>query len=115
MRAHTQNVLDRAVNKVVSEGGITVVAAAGNEARDTKFNSPARSPDVIAVSAIADSDGKCGGLGRITIGGADDHFANFSNFGSAVDLAAPGVDIISTYNKDEYGLESDNVAWELHM
>ena len=98
--------LDRAVNKVVSEGGITVVAAAGNEARDTKFNSPARSPDVIAVSAIADSDGKCGGLGRTTIGGADDHFANFSNFGSDVDLAAPGVDIISTYNKGDYGLES---------
>jgi subtilisin len=43
---------------------------------------------------------------RITIGGADDHFANFSNFGSVVDLAAPGVDVLSTYNKDDYGLES---------
>jgi subtilisin family serine protease len=100
------NLLDKAVSKVVTEGRITVVVAAGNSERDAKYYSPAHNSDVITVSAIADSDGKCGGLGRMTIGGADDHFANFSNFGPAVDIAAPGVDIFSTYYKNEYALES---------
>jgi subtilisin len=97
--------LDKAVSKAVA-AGVTVVTAAGNSAVDAKSTSPAHNPDVISVSAIADSDGKCGGLGRLTIGGADDRFANFSNFGPSVDIAAPGVDILSTYYRDEYGLES---------
>jgi hypothetical protein len=97
--------LDRAVSRAVA-AGVTVVASAGNSGRDAKFTSPAHNPDVISVSAIADSDGKCGGLGRPTIAGPDDTFANFSNFGPSVTIAAPGVDILSTYYGQEYGLES---------
>ena len=48
----------------------------------------ANHPNVIAVSAIADSDGKCGSEGDSTSGGADDSLASFSNYGPAIDMAA---------------------------
>jgi subtilisin family serine protease len=102
---HKSTLLDKAIERAVNKG-VIVVAAAGNSAIDAKSTSPAGNPAAIAVSAIADSDGRCGGLGRVTIGGHDDTFANFSNFGSSVDVSAPGTDIFSTFIKDEYGLES---------
>jgi subtilisin len=61
---------------------------------------------VIAVSAIADSDGKCGGRGPSTSYGRDDSFASFSNYGSTVDMAAPGVSILSTYKGNSYAYMS---------
>ena len=69
-------------------------------------------PDVITVSAIADKDGKCGGLGPsiwVDAGNMsgladDDTFAQFSNYGSAIDIAAPGVKINSTYPNGTYAL-----------
>jgi subtilisin len=45
-------------------------------------------------------------MGRATYIGKDDTFASFSNFGSVVDIAAPSVDILSTYNGTSYGLDS---------
>lgn len=95
------NALDTAIHNSVA-GGITYVVAAGNSASDANVFSPASNPDVIAVSAIADSDGKCGGLGPPTKYGNDDTFASFSNYGPAVDMAAPGVNIYSTYKGDSY-------------
>ncbi|MCH8298166.1 MAG: S8 family serine peptidase, partial [Chloroflexi bacterium] len=59
--------------------------------------SPANHPDVITVSAMVDTDGIPGGLGSSTSYGADDTFASFSNFGSLINIAAPGVSILSTY------------------
>ena len=88
--------LDVAVQNLISKG-ITFVAAAGNGHSDASTFSPANLNNVIAVSAIADSDGKCGGIGPSTSFGADDTFASFSNYGSIVSLAAPGVNILSTY------------------
>jgi subtilisin family serine protease len=85
--------------------GITFIAAAGNDSSDAANTVPAAYVEVIAVSAIADSDGKPGGLGPppACLGGQlDDHFATFSNFGAVVDLAAPGVCILSTYIGDGY-------------
>jgi hypothetical protein len=102
---HKYSFLDKAVSKAIA-AGVTVVASAGNKHEDVRFTSPAHNPDVISVSAIADSDGKCGGLGRSTMAGADDTLANFSNFGHSVTIASPGVDILSTYNGEEYALES---------
>ena len=56
---------------------------------------PAAYNEVITVSALADTDGKPGALGgnRCFSWGSyddDDSFANFSNYGSDVDIIAPG-------------------------
>ncbi|MFQ5780282.1 MAG: S8 family serine peptidase, partial [Nitrospiria bacterium] len=83
--------------------GVTIVVAAGNEGVDASSSSPANCPDAETVSAIADSDGQAGGLGPLTsFGDPDDSFAFFSNFGSAVDIAAPGEDIFSTWKNGSY-------------
>jgi len=93
--------LNSAVNNAVS-AGITFVTAAGNSGEDASTFSPASNPNVIAVGAIADSDGRCGGLGPATQYGNDDTFATFSNFGPKVTIAAPGVNILSTYYGSSY-------------
>jgi subtilisin family serine protease len=89
--------LHRAVCNTVA-AGVTVVVAAGNYPGGTNAQNgvPAQYPEVITVSAIADSDGKPGGLGPATSAGLDDHRADFSAWGAVVDIAAPGVDTYST-------------------
>jgi subtilisin len=97
----TSSSLNTAITNSV-KAGITYVVAAGNNGKNAASFSPANHPSVIAVSAIADSDGKCGGKGIPTSYGADDRFASFSNYGSVVDMAAPGVSIYSTYKGGTY-------------
>ena len=80
--------LDNAV-LTLAERGILFSIAAGNESQKASLSSPGRvnHPNVFTVSAI-DS------LGR---------FASFSNFGNdVVDLAAPGVAIVSTFSNGRY-------------
>jgi subtilisin family serine protease len=78
--------------------GVVYIAAAGNSAKDAATFSPANHPRVIAVSAMSDGDGQPGGLLDPTCRNAiDDTFADFSNFGTVVDIAAPGVCITSTW------------------
>jgi subtilisin family serine protease len=72
--------LDAAISNLISRG-VTVVVAAGNSTADACTSSPARVPAAIAVAA---SDSR-------------DAFATFSNFGSCVDLEAPGVSITSDW------------------
>jgi subtilisin len=93
--------LDTAIHNSIA-AGITYVVAAGNDGTDASGTSPANHPDVIAVSAIVDTDGKCGGLGSSSSYGKDDYFASFSNYGSKVDMAAPGVSIYSTWKGSSY-------------
>lgn len=71
-------VMDKAVEALVNAGVVTVVAA-GNEGRDACKYSPARVPVALTVGATNSADQQ----------------ASFSNFGSCVDLFAPGVDILS--------------------
>lgn len=72
--------LDSAVTAAVGQG-IHVVVAAGNEAADASTSSPARAPAVITVGATTITD----------------QVASFSNFGTGVDIFAPGQQIISTF------------------
>ena len=117
-----------AIAKSVSKG-IVYVVAAGNEStdvygKDGVFGTgddilPASLPEVAAVSALTDLDGKPGGLGKSTVRFVDDTFANFSNYsrsvvpynpvissGAAIDFAAPGVNILSTYKNGQYYVAS---------
>jgi subtilisin family serine protease len=64
--------------------GIVIVAAAGNTGGSVIF--PAAYPEVIAVSATDQND----------------HIASWSSRGPEVDLAAPGVNIYSTYKGTGY-------------
>jgi subtilisin len=93
--------LNNAIANSVARGVIYVVAA-GNSNIDAANSSPANSPNVICVSATVDTDGLPGGFGPGTAYGADDTFASFSNYGAVVDMAAPGVNILSTYIGSRY-------------
>jgi subtilisin len=102
--------LDTAINNSVA-AGVTFVVAAGNAGEDASLWSPASNPNVISVAAMADSDGKCGALGPQTKYGPDDSLATFSNFGSKVTIAAPGVNIHTTYIGSAYAtLSGTSVA-----
>jgi subtilisin family serine protease len=84
--------------------GLTYVVSAGNDGEEiSSTDIPASYPEVITVSAMADSDGKCGGRGLpLTPSQGDDTFAIFSNFGRAVDIMAPGAAIYSTFLNGGY-------------
>jgi subtilisin len=100
----SSSALDQAIASTVA-AGVTIAVSAGNEALDVSQTSPGGHPDAITVSALADFDGKPGGLLNqgFTYSEADctenqdDSFACFSNFGSGVDIMAPGTKIKSTY------------------
>jgi hypothetical protein len=88
--------------------GVTVMAAACNDASDARICTPGKYPEVISVSAFAEWDGKPGGLGgcRNTpdgFYGCDDRRASFSNYGPTVDIAAIGVGVYSTLFDNRYG------------
>ena len=102
--------LHQAICRVVA-GGITVVAAAANDHHNAAKNIPASYDEVITVSALADTDGKAGGVGgnRCYSWGTydkDDTFANFSNYGGDVDIIAPGKCIMSTIPGARYAYMS---------
>jgi subtilisin family serine protease len=71
--------LDSAVASLVASG-VAVVVAAGNSNTDACTTSPARAASAITVGATAINDSR----------------ASFSNYGSCLDLFAPGANITST-------------------
>jgi len=98
--------MDLAIRKAV-EDGVTFVLSAGNRAIDVNNYHPAGVPEAITVSALADFDGLPGGLGAPTCyTDIDDTLANFSNYGTGVDIIAPGVCIYSTYLDGRYATMS---------
>ena len=107
--------LHNAIIKSVA-AGVTYTAAAGNDGMDASSVFPASFPEVIAVSAIVDTDGKCGGKSSIsTTAGKDDTFASFSNYGSVIDMAAPGVLIKTTTRGSSYTSFSGTSASTAHV
>ena len=71
---------DDAVNRL-SNAGVFVAVAAGNENQDACTKSPARASTVTTVAASTSADAK----------------ASYSNYGSCVDLYAPGSSITSAW------------------
>src|SRR5690606_1367693 len=65
--------------------GILVVAAAGNSGVDAGNTVPAKYPNVMTVANLADYDGQ----------GGNDSLNGTSNYGSVVNIAAPGTQIYS--------------------
>ncbi|KAF8662086.1 hypothetical protein AX16_001196 [Volvariella volvacea WC 439] len=72
--------LDNAV-ATLTAGGVHVVVAAGNSNANAANYSPARAPSAITVGASTIADAR----------------ASFSNYGTVVDVYAPGQDIISSW------------------
>jgi subtilisin len=92
----SSSAMDQAIAGSV-DAGVAYAVAAGNSDADASTHSPANHPDVLTVSALADFDGKAGALGSPTCrNDEDDTLANFSNFGGTIDIAAPGVCILSS-------------------
>jgi subtilisin len=80
------------------DAGVAFAVAAGNSDADANNYSPAAFDNVLTVSALADFDGAPGGLGSPTCRtDQDDTLADFSNWGDAVQITAPGVCILSTF------------------
>jgi subtilisin len=102
-----------AVNK-----GVAFAVAAGNDDDDARNYSPGGFDNVLSVSALADFDGVPGGLGSPTCRtDQDDTLADFSNWGPAVDIAAPGVCIYSTFpiEQGSYGTLSGTSMASPHV
>ncbi|GIV96830.1 MAG: hypothetical protein KatS3mg057_1487 [Herpetosiphonaceae bacterium] len=96
--------------------GVTYVVAAGNETDNAANHVPAAYDEVITVSALADFDGKSGGLGSPTCRtDEDDTFASFSNYGADVDIIAPGVCINSTWKGGGYNTISGTSMASPHV
>ncbi|MFH9471593.1 S8 family peptidase [Streptomyces clavifer] len=75
------SVLDAAVQSAVNSG-ITFAVAAGNESTNASTKSPARVADAITVGSTTSTDAR----------------SSFSNYGSVVDIFAPGSSITSAWN-----------------
>ena len=104
--------LTDAIDGAVS-AGVVFTLAAGNAHKDVSLVFPAGHANAITVSAFEDYDGIPGGLSG---NAEDDTFANFSNYGTGVDIMAPGVAIRSTVpggglgNKSGTSMASPHVA-----
>lgn len=96
LRGGTNLAVDTAVTKSIA-GGVTYAIAAGNgnflgSGVDACRTTPARVPAALTVAATDATDTR----------------AAFSNYGSCVDLFAPGVNIVSAW-----GATTDQSAWKV--
>ncbi|HEY6803449.1 MAG TPA: S8 family peptidase [Pyrinomonadaceae bacterium] len=72
--------LDNAVNNL-SNSGVAIAVAAGNENQNACNTSPARAANAITVGSTTSTDAR----------------SSFSNFGTCVDIFAPGSSIVSSW------------------
>lgn len=88
--------LIEAINEAIADG-LTVVVAAGNSTKDACGFSPANAPSAITVGAMSSSTGK-------------DSISYFSNYGSCVDIFAPGGDFDPATGRTVTPILSANAA-----
>lgn len=81
--------VDSAVQRL-TDAGVTTVVAAGNDSSNACNYSPARAPSAITVGSTTSSDS----------------MSSFSNYGSCVDIFAPGSSITSASNSSNTGSRS---------
>ncbi|MFC9582563.1 S8 family serine peptidase [Streptomyces yangpuensis] len=81
--------LDAAVKRAI-DAGVSFAVAAGNESADAGQGSPSRVPEALTVASSTE----------------DDQQSDFSNFGSVVDLYAPGSEITSAWNDSDTGVKT---------
>lgn len=119
----TSNAISDAIARAVTQGrnglGCVVLASSGNSNLSTAIAFPARDPNVIAVGASNMCDERksgaidttgCFGLivtnlapdltGRVS---CDNESCWGSNYGTGLDIVAPGVSIRTTFGADSYG------------
>lgn len=73
--------LDLAINRLVVDNKVTTVIAAGNSSKDASNYSPSRVENAVIVAAS----------------NPDDSIATYSNYGSVIDVFAPGTNITSDW------------------
>ena len=97
---YTDTAVDNAAINVASLG-IKVAIAAGNSSDDALYYSPARAnhTNIYTVSAMD----------------IFDNFASFSNYGSPVDVCAPGVSVKSTWKDGSYNTISGTSMASPHV
>lgn len=83
--------VDTAVRNLINNYGVPVIIAAGNENQNAANSSPARVAEAITVGAYNDRN---------------NILENFSNYGTVVDLLAPGTDIRSCSLNNGYSILS---------
>ena len=83
--------LNDAVQRATSSGVVFAVAA-GNSAYDACQYSPASAPNALTVGATTSTD----------------VMASYSNYGACVDVFAPGSNIYSAWNSDDYSMGYSN-------
>ncbi|KAI1074555.1 subtilisin-like protein [Whalleya microplaca] len=71
-----------AAAKALVNAGVFLAVAAGNDNSNAANSSPASEPTVCTVGATTSADAR----------------ASYSNYGSVVDIFAPGTDVLSTWN-----------------
>jgi serine protease len=76
--------LKNAVSYAVSNGALPICAAGNNGSRGVSY--PAKYDECMAVSALD----------------SDENLASFSQYGPDLDVAAPGVNVLSTWNDSPY-------------
>ena len=86
--------MQTAINNAVARG-TTVVVAAGNSSADVSGFTPANCNNVISVAAVTSASSRAG----------------FSNYGSLIDVSAPGASILSTLNTGTTTPGSESYAY----
>jgi subtilisin family serine protease len=81
--------MDMAIQRLLQKG-ITCIIAAGNDAASASSTSPAHVSEAVTVGAYDSTNA----------------WSSYSNYGSYVDIVAPGTDVLSTYPKRRYATMS---------